>query len=168
MKLHEIKTIKTDIPRDHTGKALKEEALETQKIEDVWAENADSAKYYKNSTQYQVRQIEGSNPPKYEAFAIIGDERKPFGKFSTEELKATLEPIRAGQKPDAEGFTTYVDPEKVQAFQYSGDPLKVLFDKKTGGGRLTNGDYVVRTNDGNSFMYAIEKASTFEATLKPA
>lgn len=142
---------------------INEEALETQNIEDVWAENSDSASYYKNSTQYQVRQITGSNPPKYEAFAVVGDQRKPFGKFTTDELKSTLEPIRAGQKPDAEGFTTYVDPEKVEAFKYSGDPIKVMIGKT--GGRLTSGDYVVRSNDGNNFLYSIEKASTFEATL---
>lgn len=149
--------------RLHELKKLNEEALDTQKAEDLWAENSDSAAYYTSSTQYLVRTIKDSSPTQYEAFSIDGDKRTPFGKFTADKLKRTLEPIRAGQKPDVEGFTTYVDPNKVEAFQYTGDPIKVMMDKI--GGRLNDGDYLVRSNDGNNFEYAIEKASSFEATL---
>lgn len=166
----DLKAKDYEIKDDMVGAAqrcrIKEEALETQNIEDVWEENKDSTAWYTNSMQYQVRQIPGSSPARYEAFSVVGDQRKPFGKFDAVELKASLEPIRAGQKPDVEGFTTYVDPEKVEAFQYEGEPTKVLIDKI--GGRLNNGDYVVRSNDGNDFKYAIEKSSTFEATLTKA
>lgn len=144
--------------------AINEEALETFTAEDLWSENADSAAWYISNTQYLVRPIKDTSPVKYEAFAIEGSTKMPFGKFTADELKNTLEPIRSGQKPDAEGFTTYVDPNKVQAFQYQGDPVKVLLGKE-GGARLSAGDYLVRSNDGNNFMYAVDRAAAFEATL---
>jgi hypothetical protein len=153
MKLHELKT-------------LREEALETKKAEDLWAENADSATYFMSTTPYLVRPIKDTSPVQYEAFSVEGDTRKPFGKFTADTLKKALEPSRSGQKPDAEGFITYRDPNKVEAFQYKGDPIKVMLDKI--GGRLNDGDYLVRSNDGNEFEYTIEKASSFEASLTKA
>lgn len=144
-------------------KVLSEEALETKKAEDLWSENSDGSAYYTSSTQYLVRVIKDTSPTKYEAFSVDGDKRMPFGKFTADELKKTLEPVRAGQKPDAEGYTTYIDPNQVEAFQYKGDPMKVMLGDT--GARINNGDYLVRSNDGNNFEYAIEKASSFEATL---
>ena len=152
MRLNDIKNI------------LKEESLETQTVEDLWGENKDSASFYQNSTQYQVRPIKGTNPVQYEAFSVVGDTRKPFGKFTAEKLADQLEPLRPKQTPDAEGFITYVDATKVEAFEYKGDPIKVVLGKE-GGARLNNGDYVIRSNDGNNFVYSIEKASTFKAGL---
>lgn len=150
MRLHELKT-------------LREEALETMTAEDLWSENKDASAYYTSSTQYLVRVIKDTSPTKYEAFSVDGDKRTPFGKFTADELKKTLEPVRSGQKPDAEGFTTYIDPNQVEAFQYKGDPMKVMLGEV--GARINNGDYLVRSNDGNNFEYSIEKASSFEATL---
>lgn len=144
-------------------KLLNEDPLETKTAEDLWAENEDKAAYYTTSTRYIVRLIKDSKPPEYEAFSVDGDKRIPFGKFDAVALKKTLEPIRAGQKPDVEGFTTYVDPNQVQAFQYKGDPMKIMLGNT--GARISNGDYLVRSNDGNDFEYAIEKASAFNATL---
>lgn len=145
-------------------KYLNEEALETRKAEDLWSEFKDKADYYVNSTQYAVRLIKDSKPAQYEAFALVNNQRKPFGKFTADKLKATLEPIRANQTPDAEGYTTYIDPEKVEAFKYSGDPIKVMLDD-TNGARLSDGDYLVRSNDGNEFEYSIEKSAEFNASL---
>ncbi len=159
MKLHELKFI----DGRHRLGALSEEALETKTAEELWDENSDSKAWYVSSTQYLVRPMKDTNPVKYEAFAVDGATKTPFGKFTADELKQTLEPIRAGQKPDAEGFTTYIDPNKVEAFQYSGDPMKVMLGKE--GARITDGDYLVRSNDGNNFVYSIDKASSFEATL---
>lgn len=158
----ELSALKKRLKAAKAGK-LHEEALETKTAEDLWSENGDAAAYYTYSSQYLVRPIKNTSPQQYEAFSVEGDSRKPFGKFTADKLKATLEPLRANQKPDAEGFTTYVDPNKVQAFKYAGDPVKVMLGKV--GARLNNGDYLVRTNDGNDFEYAIEKASEFEATL---
>lgn len=147
-------------------KRLFEDALETKKAEDLWSENSESASYYVSSTKYLVRPIKNTSPTRYEAFSIDGDTKTIFGKFTADELKKTLEPIRAGQKPDAEGFTSYVDPNKVEAFQYSGDPVKVMLGKE--GARLSDGDYLVRSNDGNNFVYSIDSAASFEATLTKA
>lgn len=149
--------------RLHELKKLNEEALDTKKAEDLWADNKDASSYYTSSTQYVVRVIKDTSPTKYEAFSVDGDKRTPFGKFTADELKKTLEPIRAGQKPDAEGFMTYIDPNQVEAFHYKGDPMKVMLGEV--GARINNGDYLVRSNDGNNFSYSIEKASSFEATL---
>jgi hypothetical protein len=142
---------------------INEEALETKNIEDLWDENKDDSSFYMNSTQYMVRPIKDSSPTQYEAFSVTGDQRKPFGKFTTAELKATLEPIRPDQTPDAEGFTTYVDPDRVEAIKYKGEAMKVMINKI--GQRLNNGDFIVRSNDGNDFEYAIEQPSEFSATL---
>jgi hypothetical protein len=152
--------------RQQPAPKMNEEALETKTAEDLWSENSDGATYFVSTTPYLVRQIKDTSPVQYEAFSIEGDVRKPFGKFTADTLKKVLEPSRSGQKPDAEGFTTYRDPNKVEAFQYKGDPIKVMMDKI--GGRLNDGDYLVRSNDGNDFTYTIEKASSFEASLTKA
>lgn len=143
---------------------LKEEALETKNAEDLWAENKDSASEYRGSTTYEVRKIKDSEPAKYEVFAVTGTNRKPYGKMDAAQLKSALTPIRPNQNPDAEGFTTYISNDKVEAFQYSGDPIKVLLGKV--GARLNKGDYLIRTNDGNNFVYNVEAASSFESTMK--
>jgi hypothetical protein len=98
---------------------------------------------------------------------VISTTRKPYGTFTADELNAALKPIRPNQTPDAEGFTTYIDPVKVDAFQYSGDPVKVDLGK---GDIQTadDSDYIVRTVDGNNFVYRIEEAGDFEAGLKKA
>lgn len=152
MRLNDIKNV------------LREEALDTIKAEDLWAENKDNAGWYATNTAYIVRPVKDTVPQQYEAFSVNGDKRRPFGKFTADELKKTLEPVRGNQTPDVEGFTSYKDPEKVEAFQYTGDATKVMLDTTTGA-RLSNSDYLIRSNDGNNFEYAIEKASAFEATL---
>ena len=143
---------------------LKEEALATQNAEDLWAENKDSAAEYRGSTTYEVRKVKDSEPAKFEVFAVNGTSRKPYGKMDAAQLKSALTPIRPNQNPDAEGFTTYVSNDKVEAYQHGGDPMKVMLGKV--GARLNKGDYLVRTNDGNDFQYSVEPASSFEATMK--
>lgn len=146
---------------------LKEEALETTAAEDLWSENKDSASSYTSTATYLVRPMKDTTPTKYEAFAVTGETRKPYGKFTAGELKSTLKPIRPNQTPDVEGFITYTDPAKVEAFKYSGDPVKVtLSDEESV--VLNNGDYLVRTVKGSHFEYSTEVAGDFEATLKKA
>jgi hypothetical protein len=146
---------------------LKEEPLEVKAAEDLWSENSDGASEYVSTATYQVRPIKGSKPTMYEVFRVIGTDRKPFGKFTSTDLLDTLKPIRPNQTPDAEGFTVYTDPAEVQAFKYSGDPIKVqLSDEETE--MLKNGDYFVRTVEGSHFAYSIETAGDFEAALKKA
>lgn len=144
-----------------------EEALETKTAEDLWSENSDSASSYISTTTYLVRPIKETNPSKFEIFSVLGDKKKPYGKFSAEELKKTLKPIRPNQTPDVEGFTTYVDPSEVQAFKYKGEPVKIQIDDKQTT-QLNDGDYVVRSVNGNNFIYNIETDTDFESTLKKA
>lgn len=146
---------------------LNEEALETKAAEDVWSDNSDGAAEYTSTAAYQVRPIKGSKPTMYEVFRVVGTERKPFGKFTSTDLLEILKPIRPNQTPDAEGFTIYTDPAKVEAFKYSGDPVKVTLDDKSTV-TLNKGDYLMRTVKGSSFVYDIEEAGDFEATLKKA
>jgi hypothetical protein len=154
MRLHEIKT-------------LGEQALETKTAEDLWSENEADVSDYVSTSNYQVRPVKGSSPTQYEVFTTVADQRKLYGKFNAQQLNNTLKPIRPNQTPDAEGFTTYVDPVKVSAFAYSGDPVKLeLGDGLTV--TLNDGDYVVRTVKGSSFLYNTEAATDFETNLKKA
>lgn len=159
-----------DIKNDFIGVArrvkVKEETLETIDAEELWDQNSgDSSTYVSNAT-YLVRPIKGSSPTQYEAFLVVGDKRTPFGKFNAVELKQTLKPIRANQTPDAEGFITYTDPTKVDAFKYSGEPVKVKIGVDTS--QISKGDYLVRTVKGDNFEYHVEDGGDFESTLKKA
>lgn len=156
-----------DIKNDYIGiaKRIKEEALETKDAEELW--NDGNADTYVSTATYMVRPIKGTEPTKFEVFSVIGDQRKPFGKFDAQELRQTLKPIRANQTPDAEGFVTYTDPTEVEAFKYDGEPIRVkLDDSQTV--QMNKGDYLVRTVRGNNFEYNVEAASDFESTLKKA
>lgn len=159
-----------DIKNDFIGVArrikVKEETLETIDAEELWDQSSgDSSTYVSNAT-YLVRPIKGSSPTQYEAFLVVGDKRTPFGKFNAVELKQTLKPIRANQTPDAEGFITYTDPTEVEAFKYSGEPIKVKIGVDTS--QISKGDYLVRTVKGDNFEYHVEDGSDFESTLKKA
>lgn len=157
-----------DVKHDMVGVAkrmkVKEEALETIDVEELWS-SGDAATYMSNAT-YLVRPVKGTVPTEYEAFSVVGDKRKMFGKFNAVELKRTLKPIRPNQTPDAEGFITYTDPTKVEAFKYDGEPAKVQIGDAAV--QISKGDYVVRTVKGNNFEYHIEDSGDFESTLKKA
>ena len=157
-----------DVKDDMVGTAkrikVKEEALETIDAEELWS-SGDAATYVSNAA-YLVRPIKGTVPTEYEVFSVVGDKRKMFGKFNAVELKRTLKPIRPNQTPDAEGFITYTDPAKVEAFKYDGEPAKVQIDDSVV--QISKGDYVVRTVKGNNFEYHIEDSGDFESTLKKA
>lgn len=157
-----------DVKDDMVGTAkrmkVKEEALETIDVEELWS-SGDAATHVSNAA-YLVRPIKGTVPTEYEAFSVVGDKRKMFGKFNAVELKRTLKPLRPNQTPDAEGFITYTDPTKVEAFKYDGEPAKVQIGDAAV--QISKGDYVVRTVKGNNFEYHIEDSGDFESTLKKA
>jgi hypothetical protein len=144
---------------------LSEAMLQTVKADDLWDQNADNIAEYRSVTQYQVRPIADSSPTKYEAFSINGSKSTAFGEFNSIELAKVLQPIRPNQTPDAEGFITYVDPMKVEAFQYNGEPCKIELDN-TLTVKLSKGDYVERTVKGSTFKYSVEDENTFESTLR--
>lgn len=145
---------------------VKEQQLETKPAEDLWDENSDAVSEYVSTTLYQVRAIPDTKPTTYEVFSVLADKSKPYGKFNAAELAKTLKPIRPNQTPDVEGFTTYTDPLNVEAFKYTGEPIKLELDDQTI--QLDKGDYLIRTVKGSSFIFSTEDAITFESTLKKA
>lgn len=145
---------------------LTETKLETKTADTLWGENSGSVSTYRTSAQYQVRKIPNSSPAKFEAFKLVGAKAVPFGKFTSSELKGALVPLRPNQTPDAEGYTIYIDREKVDAFQYNGDPIIVILDDKGATSKLSKGDYLVRTVDGDDFVFSIEAEADFESTLQ--
>lgn len=148
-------------------KKISEAVLEVKTAEDLWSENEGSVSEYVSTTTYQVRQIKGVSPVMFEVLSIIGDQAKPYGKFNAIDLAKTLKPIRPNQTPDAEGYTIYTDPLKVEAFQYSGDPCKLELDQKQTA-QLNKGDYVTRAVSGSSFKFNTETETAFESSLKKA
>lgn len=153
MKLNEIKPVW-------------EQKLETKTAEELWTANTDAVGQYTAAMMYLVKPSD-TTPVTYQVFSVVGDQRKQFGTFSAVELSKTLAPIRPNQTPDAEGFTTYIDPTQIEAFKYSGEPLMVELDGKTTV-QLNDGDYLTRSVDGSSFKYDAEEAATFNATLRKA
>lgn len=148
-------------------KPLREEALESKTAEALWAEGKDRAATYVSAATYQVRPVKGTKPTSYEVFVVSGTSRKPYGRMTSDDLLDTLKPIRPNQSPDAEGFTTYVSKDTVEAFQHDGDPTKVTLGKGTTA-TISKGDYLVRTVDGSQFVYSVEREGDFEATLRKA
>jgi hypothetical protein len=144
---------------------LAEGVLQTVKSDDLWGQNQSNIADYQSITQYQVRPIPDSSPTKYEAFSVNGAKSTPFGVFNSYELSKTLEPIRPNQTPDVEGFTTYVDPLAVEAFQYTGEPCKLELSNILTV-QLGKGDYVIRSVKGSTFEYSVEDENTFESTLR--
>jgi hypothetical protein len=173
MRLSEIK--KLDVPRDQNGVALrgvareiairKRQADKEFKDYDITDNMAGvGISEYVSTTIYQVRPIPDTKPTLYEVFSVLADKSTPFGKFNAAELAKTLKPIRPNQTPDVEGFTTYIDPLAVEAFKYTGEPIKLELDDQTV--QLDKGDYVIRAVKGSSFTFSSEDAITFESTLK--
>lgn len=136
---------------------LREEAIQTQLPEDVWGENKDSVKTYVTTVVYSVKEVEDSSPKKWEVFKDVDGKRKQVGTFDTAELEELYEPVRANQKPDAEGYTLYRDAGEVEAFKYEGDTTKLEGVKK-----LHKGDYLIRQEADDEFTYSVQSAKYFE------
>jgi hypothetical protein len=143
---------------------LTESALETKTAEELWDENSDKALVYAPNTQYSVKQIPGSLPLKYEVYTVQGLKRTFFGKLKVDILKKTIEPVEPNAEPDAEGFSTYVSTERINAIQYFGDPIKLDLGKSKSV-KINDGDYLIRTDDGEHFKFFVEKRKIFEITF---
>lgn len=153
MKLSEIK--------------LLEEPITTRTSEEIWDEGSGDAAQYILTTVYYVRPLQGEA----DQFEVLYDDqgkRKPYGKMDKEDLEAALTPMRANQRPDAEGFLTYRSADLYDAFKYNGDPVKVTIEKAPEGEangqtlKLNKGDWLLRQDDGNDFVYTIERANYFD------
>lgn len=139
---------------------LREEAIETKLASDIWKENKDKAKTFITNVTYLAREVKDSEPKKYEVFKDVDSKRKLVGKFATDDFEAAYAPVRANQKEDAEGYKMYRDAGDIEAFKYDGDTIKVDLEGETG--KLKKGDYLVRTSEGDNFVYSIETAKYFE------
>ena len=151
MKLSEIK--------------LFEEPIPTVAAEEVWSSGSAEAAQYITTTVYYVRELDTDQ------FEVLYDKmgnRKAYGKMDKEDLEAAFAPMRPNQKPDAEGFLTYRSADVFDAFKYGGDPVKVSIDKapegEVGGQtvKLNLGDWMLRQDDGNDFIYTAERAVYFD------
>ena len=139
---------------------LREEAIESKLAADVWKENKDKAKTYITNVTYLAREVKESDPKKYEVYKDVDGKRKSVGKFETDDFEAAYVPVRANQKEDAEGYKMYRDAGDIEAFKYDGDTIKVDLEGETG--KLKKGDYLIRSTEGDNFVYSIETAKFFE------
>jgi len=146
---------------------LFEEPVQTRTAEEVWQEGGADASQYITTAVYYVRPIKGEQD-KYEVLVDQNGTRKTYGTMDEEDLNAAFAPMRPNQKPDAEGFTTYRSADVYQAFKYGGDPIKVTIEKAPDGEedgqtvKLSTGDYLLRQDDGNDFVYSVERANYFD------
>lgn len=153
MKLHEIK--------------LFEEPVPTRTAEEVWSEGEGDAGQYITTTVYYVRPIEGEKD-QYEVLYDDKGTRKTYGKMDEEDLDAAFAPMRANQRPDAEGFTQYRSADTYSAFKYNGSPCKVTIDEAQAGEagpqtvKLNTGDWMLRQDDGKNFIYSVERGNYFD------
>lgn len=141
--------------------SLKEEAIEVKDIADVWEENKDGARIYVNARIFQVKKTtDDDGDTVYEVYSDEEGYRELVGTYKEEDFNATFIPVRKNQKPDAEGFLLYRQEDEVEAFMYEGDTIRVDIDgdKEI----LRRGDYVIRSEKEDSFVYSIEKARFFE------
>lgn len=153
MKLHELK--------------LFEEPIQTRTAEEIWTDGEAEAGQYVTTTVYYVRPIEGEKD-QYEVLFDDQGKRKTYGKMDEQDLDAAFAPVRANQRPDAEGFTQYRSADTYSAFKYNGEPVKVTLDAAPEGEagpqtvKLNTGDWVLRQDDGKDFIYSVERANYFD------
>ena len=147
---------------------LFEEPIPTRTAEELWTENESESTQYITTIVYYVKQLEK------DSFEVQFDEsgkRKRYGTMNKEDLTASFTPIRPNQKPDAEGFMQYRSADVFDAFKYTGSPVKVMLsgsapaegEEPTGETtKLSNGDYMLRQDTDDDFVYTIEKANFFD------
>lgn len=148
---------------------LFEEPIPTRSAEELWSENEGESAQYITTTIYYVKPTE-----KKDQFEVQYDDagkRKRYGVLSKEDLTAAFTPIRPNQKPDAEGFVQHRSADVFDAFKYTGSPVKVVLsgdaplDGEAPAGetvKLSNGDYMLRQDTDDEFVYTIEKANFFD------
>ena len=145
------------IPASDTAPA---DSTQPKTIDQVWEENKTTAKTYISKEEFAVKQ----NGANFEVYSIVGTERKLYQNMDQATLAATLVKARETDAPDAEGFVTYLRPNKVEAFKFDGDSSMVLIDNRTIA--LVRGDYVVKSVVNNKFIYSIENQFEFENTME--
>jgi hypothetical protein len=139
---------------------IMEEKIPVRLPGELWQENEEDVKMYTPTTIYLVKKEEGKDADEYHVFTEEGDTRKEFAVMSRAELDDSFIPVRSNQTEDAEGFTRYREIDDVEAIKYTGDTVKV--DLESGKEKLGTGDYLIRKDEGDEFVYYVEKARYFD------
>jgi hypothetical protein len=142
---------------------LFEEPIQTRTAQEVWSENESSAVSYVISTIYNVRPV-ADKDDRFEVTYDKNGKRTIYATMDQDDLDASFVPIRPNQKPDVEGYTSYRSADVYDAFKYGGDPVKLTLDGDAVGAtaKLNKGDYLLRQDDGNDFIYTVERANYFD------
>lgn len=142
-------------------RSLNEETIEVKPASDVWDENKDNIVQYVSSVVYLARPSK-DDETKIEVFVEKGDIKKPYANLDEDDFDEAFVVISKTAKPDVEGFTKYRDASTVEGFMYDGDTVKIDGDDGESPQKITMGDYLLRTDDGDNFKYFVEPAKDFE------
>lgn len=146
---------------------LFEEPIQTRSAEELWSEAESEASQYITTVVYYARPLKDKKDMIEVQFDQGGTRRK-YGTMSEEDFNAAFAPMRPGQKPDAEGFLQYRSADVFDAFKYGGEPIKLSLSAPAGVDptgqtvKLATGDYLLRQDMGDEFVYTVEKANYFD------
>lgn len=146
MKLHELK--------------LFEEPIPSTTAEQLWQENGEGSAQFISKSIFLARPSE-EKEGEYEVYSEQGNKRKLYGVLSEEDFESAFTQLRPNEKPDVEGFLTYRFADVYDAFKYGGDTIKVTLSDGVVE-KLSKGDYLLRQESGDEFIYTIEKANYFD------
>jgi hypothetical protein len=138
---------------------LVEQTIETREAEELWSENETEAKTYASKALYLVKKSKTRGKATYDVFIEEGGKRTQFATLSHSELNDQFEPLRPDQTEDAEGFTKYREIGSVEAIKYPGPKVKINLSGAIE--KLGKGDYLIRTDNDDEFIYSVEKARYF-------
>lgn len=133
------------------------EKVETKTAEEVWGEG--DPKTYVSSTIFSIRQKDDGN---YEVTIEKNATRSVVSKnVSDAYVKSNFTALSNKAAPDVEGYVRYRSSEQFEAVQYNGPTIKLMNDKvKTD---LEKGDYLIKAEEGDNFVYKVVREGDFEA-----
>lgn len=144
MKLFEIKNL--------------QESIEVLPAQQVWDQNSESSTTFISRTVYLGRQ---NDSEKFEVYIETGGKRKLYATMSETDFVQAFTKINNSSQPDVEGFEKYRDASDIEAIKYSGETVKL----DAGHGKtlkLSKGDYLIKSDDGDDFVYFVETSTNFE------
>ena len=155
MKLSEIK--------------LFEEPIPIKAAEELWQEYGNGSAQYFTSTIYLIKPMEDRKDT-FEVFYDEDNKRKKYGNLNKADLNAAFVQLHKNDKPDVEGFLQYRSADLFSAFKYAGDPVKVQLsgegdETKPSSSeivKLNRGDYLLRQDAENDFIYTVERSAFFD------
>lgn len=91
----------------------------------------------------------------------LHDNIEQIDLISNEDFGKRFEQIQAQAEPDAEGFLTYREIGKYEAFKYAGEDAYIFTDWNTKQ-KITTGDYLVRSADNKNASGFVVSAAEFD------